>query len=98
MPLQEKGEDCRNIKTRSVLDVRDHKNCTDNKEKIIIITDNEFFKKKKQQRQLSVNLNIKNKTANNFFQNKELAPLEVKNFRNTTLSDFNLIKNEAGKM
>lgn len=91
-------DELRESKTKSA-GIRDlFKSSNENKEKIIIVTDNDFFKKKKQERQLSVNLNIKNQTAKNFFQNKELAPLEIKNFKNTTLSDFNFVKKEGSIM
>lgn len=88
-------EEIRHRKTKSEL--KDYMKLNqENKGKIIIITDKDFYKKKHKK----INSDYfpqKNKTENNFFDNDLLAPIEIKNLKNFTVSNLKTLYDKTNK-
>jgi hypothetical protein len=91
--LDEEGY--RHRKTRSEL--KDYiKSNQESKGKIIIITDKDFYKKKHKKNN-SDYIPKENNTQKNFFENDLLAPIEIKNLKNFTVSNFKILNDDSKK-
>jgi len=88
-------EEFRHKKNKSEL--KDYiKSNQESKGKIIIITDKDFHKKKHKKNN-SDYFPKENKTQKNFFENDILAPIEIKNLKNLTVSNFKTINDNSKK-
>lgn len=82
----DKDEEYVHKKNKSEINNFFNKNKED-KGKIIIITDKDFFKKKHKIDYSNISKK-ENKSQKNFFENDILAPIEIKNLKNFTVSNF----------
>ena len=80
IPLIEKKENPTNRHKKSRSEIRDDlKSSKEKKEKIIIITDKDFFKKKHTKSLNSLLVLKNNKTDKDFYPQNLLGPLEIRN-------------------